>query len=121
MEQRSGIPGRGWGGIVASTCERLLGGVGRYDNALRISGRQQFLPRPHPRPRRVCPPPSPTYAAVVVVIMIAIVVPSAHLPSSSSPPPEFAPPDATWRRGTARRDRTGSGLARRGGGNSLLR
>ena len=120
MEQCSGTPGQGRGVIVASPCERLLGDGGCYDNALRILGRQQFLPRPHPRPRRVCPPPSPTYAAVVVVIMIAIVVPSAHLPSSSSPPPEFAPPDATWRRGTARRDRTGSGLARQGGDDYLL-
>ena len=49
------------------------------------------------------------------MIVIVIVVPSDRLPSSSSPTPKFAPPDATWRQGTASRDVTGSGLARRGG------
>ena len=128
MEQRSGIPGRGWGGIAESPYKRLLGGGVRYDEALRISGRRRFLPRPRPHPRPRCvhpppppPPPPPPYVVVVVVIVIEIVVPSAHLPSSLSPPPEFALPDATWLQGTARRYGTGSGLARRGGDDSLLR
>ena len=108
MEQRSGIPRRGWGGIAESPCERPLGGGVRYDNALRILRRRQFLPQPCPRPSSVCPPPPPPlpYAVVAIVIVIAIVVPSAHLPSSSSP---------------MRRDGTGSGLARQGENDSLLR
>ena len=116
MEQRSSIPGQGWGGITASPCKHLLGGDGRYDDSLRVLGSQRFLPRPRLCPSHVRPPPLPPYAVVVIVIVIAIVVPIAHLSSSLSPPSKFAPPDATWCQGTARRNKTGSGIARRGGG-----
>ena len=96
MEKRSRIPGRGWGGIAVFSCERLLGSDGRYNDSLRILGRQRSLPHIRPRPSHVRPPPPPPlFAVVVVVIVIAIVVPSAHLSSSLSPPPNVVPPDAT--------------------------